>query len=87
MNDENAPAANEQPTTSDNQPSPAASSDDETTRIERLARTYRHIGYAIFGALALALAGFLFYSALVDVNNRTVIDPQTGQPFYDDSSK
>ena len=86
MNDENAPTANEQSTSADNQPSPAVSIDD-TARVEKLARTYRHIGYAIFGTLALALAVFLFASAIIAVNDHTVIDPQTGQPFYDDAAK
>ena len=80
MNDENAPSNAQPPSTE--APSADAQTDEENARLEKLARTYRHIGYAIFGGLAFVVAAFLLYTALVSLKAHTVIDSQTGEPVY-----
>ena len=65
-----------------NESSQESTASDDEARIERLARKYRHIGYAIMGGLALAVCAFLLYSAITSLNAQTVIDSQTGQPVY-----
>lgn len=46
--------------------------------INQLARKYRHIGFAIFGGLALLLSIFLAYSAITSIQNGEIYDPFTG---------
>ena len=81
MTDENIQNTNDEntPNTNDENAQNTSEIDD---RIEKVARTYRHIGYAFFGGLAFVVAMFLLYSAITAIHNDTVIDPQTGKPFY-----
>ncbi len=54
-------------------------STDVELLLNRRARHFRHIGFAIFGGLAAALAGFLTYSALTAYADNEVYDPFTGE--------
>lgn len=47
--------------------------------INKLARHYRHIGFAIFGGLALLLVIFLTYTVISGYNKGEVFDPSTGE--------
>ena len=76
MNDENDTAPQ-----NTNESSQESTASDDEARIERLARKYRHIGYAIMGGLALAVSVFLLYTAITSINNETVRD-ETGHPAY-----
>jgi hypothetical protein len=51
----------------------------EQTELEKVARHYRHIGFAIFGGLAAFLAGILAYSAITAYLNNEAYDPVTGK--------
>lgn len=51
---------------------------DDTARVEKLARTIRHIGYSIFGGLGLLMAVFLLVQALGDIQDGKVYDPFSG---------
>ncbi len=47
--------------------------------VEKLARHYRHIGYAFFICLALLVSFVLTHSAITGCTNNTVFDPFTGE--------
>lgn len=51
----------------------------DEARLNARARKFRHIGFAIFGGLALVLVVFLLYSALSAYAEDNVYDPFTGQ--------
>ena len=46
-------------------------------RVKKVSRRIRHIGFAIFGGMALATAGVLLYNVLVAMSNDEVYDPMT----------
>ncbi len=47
--------------------------------INKLARHYRHIGFAIFGGLAALLSLFLIYVVVTGYQKGEVYDPFTGE--------
>lgn len=49
------------------------------TELDRTARSFRHIGFAIFGGLAAVLAGTLAYAAITGYMANEVYDPVTGE--------
>lgn len=53
---------------------------EDEQRIAALSRRFRHIGFAIFGGLALVTALFLSYCAITSMNDNLVLDPFTGEP-------
>lgn len=52
---------------------------------EALARRLRHIGYALFGGLALLLAITLAHAAISGFYHNQVWDPFTGESVTDDA--
>lgn len=58
---------------------PQIKTEKDDAELNALARKYRHIGFAFFGGLALAMAAFLLYSAITALNKGDVYDPFTGQ--------
>jgi len=46
-------------------------------RVKKVSRTIRHIGFAIFGGIAGALAVFLLVNTLSDLSKGEVRDPFT----------
>ncbi|MBO4349351.1 MAG: hypothetical protein J6A01_00190 [Proteobacteria bacterium] len=52
---------------------------EEEERIAALSRRLRHIGFAIFGGLALVTALFLAYCVITSMNENLVFDPFTGE--------
>lgn len=52
---------------------------NQASQVDGLARHYRHIGFAIFGGVALLLSAILLYSALTGLNRGEVYDPFTGE--------
>ncbi len=61
------------------QASTTVQNDEDEQRIAALARRLRHIGFAIFGGLALATAVLLTYCAITSMNEDLVYDPFTGE--------
>ena len=57
------------------------SSEQQTNQaeLEKVARHFRHIGFAIFGGLAALLAGTLAYAAITGYSAKEAYDPVTGQ--------
>ena len=47
--------------------------------INKLARHYRHIGFAIFGGLAALLSIFLIYCVVTGYQEGKIYDPFTGE--------
>ena len=62
------------------QASTATQNNEDEKRIASLARRLRHIGFAIFGGLALVTALFLAYCVITSMNENLVFDPFTGEP-------
>lgn len=56
-----------------------AAESEEDQHIAAVARRLRHIGYAIFGGLALVAAICLAYCIVTDMENHDVRDPMTGE--------
>ncbi|GEM_PF-2823828 len=57
---------------------------EDEMRIAALARRLRHIGFAIFGGLALITALFLAYCVITSMNENLVFDPFTGERVSED---
>ena len=47
-------------------------------RLNALSRHYRHIGFAIFGGLAVIMSMFLLYTVLTALDKGEVYDPVSG---------
>lgn len=56
-----------------------------TPEAEAFARRLRHIGYALFGGLALLIAVTLCHAAISGFYHNQVWDPFTGESVVDDA--
>ena len=60
--------------------SDAVSCAEDSAAIDALARRFRHIGYTVFGLLALFTAAFLLFQVITALVAGDVSDPFTGAP-------